>query len=144
MIGFDRAGWPFLLGALVLALAGAGYGGRWWALPGALLAVSFLFFFRDPERPLPADQTPLAYYFGNLDFGRLAFSKGLIEVSQMDPSGRTIQRTDIPSLQTLHEQAQAGLASTAAAAAINTGRVGFMIFFLGSWAMLDYSALNAF
>jgi len=59
---------------------------------------------------LPADQSPLAYYFGNLDFGRLAFSKGLIEVSQMDPSGRTIQRSDIPSLQTLHEQAQGGLA----------------------------------
>jgi phosphatidylserine decarboxylase len=56
MIGFDRAGWPFLLGAVVLALAGAGYGGRWWALPGALLAVAFLFFFRDPDRPLPADQ----------------------------------------------------------------------------------------
>jgi phosphatidylserine decarboxylase len=57
MIGFDRAGWPFLLGALVLALAGWGLGGRWWALPGAVLAVVFLFFFRDPERPLPADQT---------------------------------------------------------------------------------------
>lgn len=56
MIGFDRAGWPFLLGALVLALAGAGLGGRWWALPGAVLALVFLFFFRDPERPLPADQ----------------------------------------------------------------------------------------
>lgn len=56
MIGFDRAGWPFLLGALLLALAGAGFGGRWWALPGAVLALVFLFFFRDPERPLPADQ----------------------------------------------------------------------------------------
>lgn len=63
------------------------------------------------RQPLPADQAPLTYYFGNLDFGRLAFSKGLIEVTQMDPSGRTIQRADIPSLQTLHEQAQAGLAS---------------------------------
>jgi hypothetical protein len=61
------------------------------------------------RQPLPADQTPLGYYFGNLDFGRLAFSKGLIEVSQMDPSGRTIQRADIPSLQTLHEQAEGGL-----------------------------------
>lgn len=57
MIGFDRAGWPFLLGAVVLALAGAGIGGRWWALPGTLLAVGFLFFFRDPERPLPTDQS---------------------------------------------------------------------------------------
>lgn len=57
MIGFDRAGWPFLLGAVVLALLGASVGGRWWALPGTLLAVGFLFFFRDPERPLPADQS---------------------------------------------------------------------------------------
>lgn len=57
MFGFDRAGWPFLLGAVVLALAGAGLGGRWWSLPGVALALTFLFFFRDPERPLPADQS---------------------------------------------------------------------------------------
>ena len=57
MFGFDRAGWPFLLGAVVLALAGAWLGGRWWALPGVALALTFLFFFRDPERPLPADQS---------------------------------------------------------------------------------------
>jgi phosphatidylserine decarboxylase len=57
MFGFDRAGWPFLLGAVVVALLGAWLGGRWWALPGALLAVGFLFFFRDPDRPLPADQS---------------------------------------------------------------------------------------
>lgn len=56
MIGFDRAGWPFLLGAAALALVGVVLGGRWWALPGGLLAIGFLFFFRDPERPLPADQ----------------------------------------------------------------------------------------
>jgi phosphatidylserine decarboxylase len=57
MFGFDRAGWPFLLGAVVLALAGAWLGGRWWSLPGVALALTFLFFFRDPERPLPADQS---------------------------------------------------------------------------------------
>jgi phosphatidylserine decarboxylase len=57
MFGFDRAGWPFLLGAVVLALAGAWLGGRWWSLPGVALAFTFLFFFRDPERPLPADQS---------------------------------------------------------------------------------------
>lgn len=56
MIGFDRAGWPFLLGALALALVGVVLGGRWWALPGGFLVIAFLFFFRDPERPLPADQ----------------------------------------------------------------------------------------
>lgn len=57
MFGFDRAGWPFLLGAVVIALVGAWLGGRWWSVPGALLAVGFLFFFRDPDRPLPDDQS---------------------------------------------------------------------------------------
>lgn len=57
MFGFDRAGWPFLLGAVALALAGAWLGGRWWTLPGVALALTFLFFFRDPERPLPSDQS---------------------------------------------------------------------------------------
>ncbi len=57
MIGLDRAAWPFLLAAVVVACAGAWVGGRWWAVPGGLLAIVFLFFFRDPERPLPADQS---------------------------------------------------------------------------------------
>lgn len=57
MFGFDRAGWPFLLGAVALALLGAWLGGRWWTLPGVTLALAFVFFFRDPERPLPADQS---------------------------------------------------------------------------------------
>lgn len=56
-IGLDRAGWPFILGAVALALLGAWLGGRWWAGPGAVLGVVFLFFFRDPERPLPLDQS---------------------------------------------------------------------------------------
>lgn len=57
MIGLDRAAWPFLLVAVVVAGAGAWAGGRWWAVPGGLLAIVFLFFFRDPQRPLPADQS---------------------------------------------------------------------------------------
>ena len=57
MIGLDRAAWPFLLAAVVVACAGTWVGGRWWAVPGGLLAIVFLFFFRDPERPLPADQS---------------------------------------------------------------------------------------
>ncbi len=57
MFGLDRAAWPFILGAVAVALAGAGLGGRWWAVPGALLALVFVFFFRDPERPLPTDQS---------------------------------------------------------------------------------------
>ncbi len=57
MIGLDRAAWPFVLGAVAVALLGAWLGGRWWALPGGLLALVFVLFFRDPERPLPADQS---------------------------------------------------------------------------------------
>jgi len=56
-MGLDRAGWPFVLGAMVLSLAGGVLAGRPWALPGGVLALCFLFFFRDPERPLPADQS---------------------------------------------------------------------------------------
>ncbi len=57
ILGLDRAGWPFILGAIVVALLGAWLGGRWAALPGVALALAFVFFFRDPERPLPADQS---------------------------------------------------------------------------------------
>ena len=57
MFGLDRAAWPFILGAVAVALVGAWLGGRWWALPGALLALVFVFFYRDPERPLPTDQS---------------------------------------------------------------------------------------
>ena len=57
MIGLDRAAWPFILGAVAVALVGAWLGGRWWALPGGVLALVFVFFFRDPERPLPTDQS---------------------------------------------------------------------------------------
>jgi phosphatidylserine decarboxylase len=49
----DRAGWPFILGALIAA------GGMWWwlgwvwAIPFLVLAGFFVFFFRDPERRIP-------------------------------------------------------------------------------------------
>lgn len=55
-IGLDRAGWPFILGAAGVSLAGAWLGGRLWTVPGVLLALGFVFFFRDPDRALPADQ----------------------------------------------------------------------------------------
>jgi phosphatidylserine decarboxylase len=50
----DRAGWPFILGALVVA-AGAGlWFGRAWSVPFLVLAAFFAFFFRDPERNPPS------------------------------------------------------------------------------------------
>jgi transglutaminase-like putative cysteine protease len=60
---------------------------------------------------IPPEVDPYAYFFGNLDFNHLALSKGLIELNQLDPQGRTVVRSDIPSLQTIHEEATGELTS---------------------------------
>ena len=51
----DRAGWPFILGALVVAAGVWWWQGRLWAVPLVLLAAFFVFFFRDPERTVPTE-----------------------------------------------------------------------------------------
>jgi phosphatidylserine decarboxylase len=53
-MGLDRAGWPFIIGALIVALVVAWWLGRMWALPFVVLAGFFVFFFRDPDRSVPA------------------------------------------------------------------------------------------
>jgi transglutaminase-like putative cysteine protease len=58
---------------------------------------------------IPPEANPRSYYFGSLDFDRITFSKGLIELNSMDPQGRAVRRTDIPSLQSVHEEAAGGL-----------------------------------
>jgi phosphatidylserine decarboxylase len=50
----DRAGWPFVLAALALAAASGWWFGRTWAVPFLVLAAILLFFFRDPNRTIPA------------------------------------------------------------------------------------------
>ncbi len=50
----DRAGFPFIAGALLPAAALALLGGSFWAIPFAALAGFFGYFFRDPERTIPA------------------------------------------------------------------------------------------
>lgn len=51
----DRAGWPFIAGALVPA-AGLAAARRYaWASAFAIAGGFFLYFFRDPERRVPAD-----------------------------------------------------------------------------------------
>ena len=49
-IGIDRAGYPFIVASGLLAAAAWALVGWWLALPLAVLAAFFLFFFRDPER----------------------------------------------------------------------------------------------
>lgn len=49
----DSAGFPFILGALVLAAVAGAIGGWPFAVPLAALALFFAFFFRDPERRVP-------------------------------------------------------------------------------------------
>ena len=50
----DRAGLPFIGGALLLALVVGLWLGRAWSVPFLILAAFFLFFFRDPDRTTPA------------------------------------------------------------------------------------------
>lgn len=52
-MGLDRAGWPFILGAVIVAGAVWWWLGRNWSLPFFLLAAFFIFFFRDPNRTIP-------------------------------------------------------------------------------------------
>jgi phosphatidylserine decarboxylase len=54
-MGLDRAGWPFIAGALLLAIVVGWWLGRLWATPFVVLAAFFVFFFRDPDRTVPAD-----------------------------------------------------------------------------------------
>ena len=54
MMGIDRAGAPFIGGAVVLAALAAIWG-WWWAVPFAALALFMAFFFRDPDRAVAAD-----------------------------------------------------------------------------------------
>ena len=49
-----------------------------------------------PSAPAP-DFDPRAYYFGNLDNQHITFTKGLVEVNQMNPSGHDEGRSR-PSL----------------------------------------------
>lgn len=60
---------------------------------------------------IPPEVDPYSYFFGNLDFSHLALSKGLIDLNQMNPQGRTVTRTDIPSLQVIHEEVTGALSS---------------------------------
>ena len=50
----DRAGLPFVGAALLLAIGTGVWFGRAWSVPFLVLAAFFIFFFRDPDRTIPA------------------------------------------------------------------------------------------
>ena len=51
----DPAGWPFIGGSLILAIAALWFFGAGGAIIFVVLACFFLFFFRDPERTITSD-----------------------------------------------------------------------------------------
>jgi transglutaminase-like putative cysteine protease len=63
-----------------------------------------------PNAPT-ADFDARVYYFGNLDNQHIAFTKGLVEVNQMNPSGSTREDRDLPYLLSIHEESVGGLTS---------------------------------
>jgi phosphatidylserine decarboxylase len=54
ILRIDSAGFPFISGALALAVLAGAIGGWLSAIPVVLLGLFFAFFFRDPERYVPA------------------------------------------------------------------------------------------
>jgi phosphatidylserine decarboxylase len=48
-----REGWPFIAGALLLAILAWVFAGFWWSLPLWLVAIFVIQFFRDPPREVP-------------------------------------------------------------------------------------------
>jgi len=55
----DPAGWPFIGGSLILAIAALWFIGAGGAAIFLVLTGFFLFFFRDPERPITKDADAL-------------------------------------------------------------------------------------
>jgi len=51
------------------------------------------------------------YYFGNIDSRRIAFSRGELNLSQMESRGRVVSHTQTYSLQNIWEEASGGLES---------------------------------
>jgi len=49
------------------------------------------------------------FFFGNLDSGRIAFSRGFSEIPRMDPRGRTVTHVRSYALQTIWEESSGGL-----------------------------------
>ena len=68
-------------------------------------------YYNDGETPEAAPKDWAAFFFGNMDNRRIAFSRGVTNLSQMDPRGRTVTHVRSFALQTLWEEASGGLAA---------------------------------
>ncbi len=58
-----------------------------------------------------SDTDPKTYYFGNLDNRHITLSKGLEDVNQMSPEGKTVLHKELPYLLTIQEEAVGGISS---------------------------------
>jgi transglutaminase-like putative cysteine protease len=61
--------------------------------------------------PFVINQDRSNFYFGNIDSHRIAFSRGFINLSPMDPRGRTVAHSRSYSLQNLWEEVIGGIES---------------------------------
>lgn len=53
---------------------------------------------------LKIPENPKKYYFGNIDYQRITFSKGIIEIKPINPDGKTVKHDRSYSLQTVNEE----------------------------------------
>jgi transglutaminase-like putative cysteine protease len=81
----------------------------WIPVDPALGAGAVPSSFTAQNEPVLSDRA--SFYFGNLDNQRIAFSRGQIFLSQMDPRGRALSHTRSYSLQNLWEEAIGGIES---------------------------------
>ena len=104
----DPAGWPFVIGGLVLAIIVAFLAGTWFGLLLLAVSIFFLFFFRDPDRVVdaapdavlaPADGrvmvagAPAAQGFAAADWQQISIflSPMDVHVNRIPVSGRVLK-----------------------------------------------------
>lgn len=59
----------------------------------------------------PSVADPRTYYFGDIDNQHIAFTRGVVQVEPLDPQGKTVRKSRMFSLQTIHEEASSGVTS---------------------------------